>query len=147
MTTMTNQQLAETFQTIADLLEIKGENIYKILAYRKAADSLSYLGQDVNEIWKQGRLSEIDGVGKAIAEKIDELLSTGHLGFLDNLETEVPVGLVEILKVPDLGPKKVALFWKELGISSLAELEAAARGKICSLPGWRKIGSQNSGWY
>lgn len=136
MVTMTNQQLAQTFQTIADLLEIKGENIYKILAYRKAADSLSTLGQDVNEIWKQGRLTEIDGVGKAIAEKIDELLSTGHLGFLDNLEKEVPVGLVEILKVPDLGPKKVALFWKELGISSLAELEAAAReGRLRNLPG------------
>jgi DNA polymerase (family 10) len=136
MPTITNQQLANIFRTIADLLEIKGENIYKILAYRKAADSLSNLGQDVNEIWKQGKLTDVDGVGKAIAEKIDELLTTGQLGFLEKLEAEVPPSLAELLKVPDLGPKKVALFWKELGITSLIELESAARsGKIRTLPG------------
>lgn len=133
---MTNQELAKTFSTIADLLEIKGENIYKILAYRKAADSLSNLSQDVNDIWKQGKLTEVDGVGKAIAEKIDELLSTGHLGFLDKLEAEVPPSLAELLQVPDLGPKKVALFWKQLGITTLSELDEAARtGKLRSLEG------------
>jgi DNA polymerase (family 10) len=133
---MDNQQLANIFRTIADLLEIKGENIYKILAYRKAADSLSNLGQDVNEIWKQGKLTEVDGVGKAIAEKIDELITTGHLDFLERLEAEVPPTLAELLKVPDLGPKKVALFWKQLGIKNLHELESAARdGKLRSLPG------------
>ncbi len=132
MTTMTNQQLANTFRTIADLMEIKGENIYKILAYRKAADSLSNLGQDVNEIWKQGKLTEVDGVGKAIAEKIDELLTTGHLEFLEKLEAEVPASLAEMLKVPDLGPKKVAMFWKaDWASPSLSELESAARkGKL-----------------
>jgi len=132
----TNQQLAGIFTTIADLLEIKGEVIYKILAYRKAADSLTNLGQDVNQIWQEGKLTEIPGVGKAIAEKIDELLSTGRLGFLEKLEAEVPSSLVELLQVPDLGPKKVALFWKELGVTNLAELEAAAQaGKLRDLPG------------
>jgi DNA polymerase (family 10) len=136
MPSMTNQQLAETFRTIADLMEIKGENIYKILAYRKAADSLSNLGQDVNEIWKEGKLTEVDGIGKAIAEKIEELLTTGHLGFLERLEAEVPPSLAEMLKVPDLGPKKVAIFWKQLGVTDLAGLESAAReGKLRSLPG------------
>jgi DNA polymerase (family 10) len=136
MPSMTNQQLAETFRTIADLMEIKGENIYKILAYRKAADSLSNLGQDVNEIWKEGKLTEVDGVGKAIAEKIEELLTTGHLGFLERLEAEVPPSLAEMLKVPDLGPKKVAIFWKQLAVTDLAGLESAAReGKLRSLPG------------
>ncbi len=135
METLTNQELANIFRTIGDLLEIKGENIYKILAYRKAADSLSNLGQDINEVWKQGKLTEVDGVGKAIAEKIDELLSTGHLEFLDKLEAEVPASLAEELKVPDLGPKKVAMFWKELGITSVSELDAAARaGKLRTLP-------------
>lgn len=133
---MTNQQLAKTFTMIADLLEIRGENIYKILAYRKAADSLSNLSQDINDVWKQGKLTEVDGVGKAIAEKIDELLSTGHLQFLDKLEAEVPPSLAELLQVPDLGPKKVALFWKELGLTSLSELqEAAQTGKLRNLPG------------
>jgi DNA polymerase (family X) len=136
MPKMTNQQLADTFKLIADLLEIKGEVIYKILAYRRAADSLSNLGQDVNEIWKQGKLLEIDGVGKAIAEKIDELLSTGKLGFLEKLEGEVPPGLAGLLQVPDLGPKKVALFWKQLDITNVTDLEAAARsGKLRGLPG------------
>jgi DNA polymerase (family X) len=136
MPTMTNQQIAKVFQTIADLLEIKGENIYKILAYRKAADSLSNLSQDVNELWKDGKLTEVDGVGKAIAEKIDELLSTGHLEFLKKLEGEVPPSLAELLQVPDLGPKKVALFWKQLGITNLTELESAARGgKLRNIPG------------
>ncbi|OGO61383.1 MAG: hypothetical protein A2029_08350 [Chloroflexi bacterium RBG_19FT_COMBO_47_9] len=136
MQTMTNQQLTKIFQTIADLLEIKGENIYKILAYRKAADSLSNLSQDVNELWKEGKLTEVDGVGKAIAEKIDELLSTGQLGFLEKLEGEVPPSLAELLQVPDLGPKKIALFWKQLGITNLTELDQAAReGKLRSIPG------------
>jgi len=136
MPTITNQELANIFRTIADLMEIKGENIYKILAYRKAADSLSNLGQDVNELWKEGKLTEVDGVGKAIAEKIDELLTTGHLGFLERLEAEVPPSLAEMLKVPDLGPKKVALFWKQQGITNLSELERAARaGELRTLPG------------
>jgi DNA polymerase (family X) len=132
----TNLQIADIFQTIADLLEIKGEVIYKILAYRKAADSLEYPGWDVNNLWQEGRLTDIPGVGKAIAEKIDELLSTGHLQFLEKLEAEVPPSLVEILQVPDVGPKKVALFWKKAGITSVAELDAAARaGKLRDLPG------------
>ena len=133
---MTNQQVADTFTRIADMLEIKGEVIYKILAYRKAADSLNNLGRDVNEYWREGKLTEIPGVGKAIAEKIAELLSTGRLEFLEKLKQEVPENLVEVLQVPDLGPKKVALFWKELGVTNLAELEAAARaGRLRSLPG------------
>jgi DNA polymerase (family X) len=133
---MNNLQLADTFQTIADLLEIKGEIIYKTLAYRKAAESLNSLGQDINEIWRAGKLNEVPGVGKAIAEKIDELLTTGQLGFLEKLKLEVPLGLVELLKVPDVGPKKAALFWHEAGITNVAELEAAARtGKLRGLPG------------
>jgi DNA polymerase (family X) len=133
---MNNLQLADTFQTIANLLEIKGEIIYKTLAYRKAAESLNSLGQDINEIWRAGKLNEVPGVGKAIAEKIDELLTTGQLGFLEKLKLEVPLGLVELLKVPDVGPKKAALFWHEAGITNVAELEAAARtGKLRGLPG------------
>ncbi len=133
---MNNQELAGKFDLIADLLEVKGEVIYKILAYRKAADSLENLGRDVNEIWKQGKLTEVPGVGKAIAEKIDELLSTGRLAFLEKLEEEVPAGLVEVLQVPDVGPKKAALFWREAGVTNLAELEEAARaGRLRTLPG------------
>jgi len=133
---MNNRELAETFQLIGDLMEINGENIYKILAYRKAADSLLNLGRDIHDVHRDGTLTAIPGVGKAIAEKIDELLRTGKLGFLEKLKDEVPLGLAEMLKVPDLGPKKVALFWKEAGIDSLAKLESAARaGRLRQLPG------------
>lgn len=133
---MTNKELADTFTLIADLLEIKGEVIYKILAYRKAAESLTDLSKDVKTIWEEGGLTSIPGVGKAIAEKIDELLRTGQLGFLNNLKTEVPESLAGLLQIPDLGPKKVKLFWQDLGITTLAELEKAARNdQLANLPG------------
>lgn len=133
---LTNHQLAATFQTIADLLEIKGEVIYKILAYRKAADSLNALGREAYDYWQEGRLTDIEGVGKAIAEKIDELFRTGRLEFLEKLSAEVPSSLAELLQVPDLGPKKVAMFWRQLDIKDLAEMEAAARaGRLRDLPG------------
>ncbi len=133
---MDNRQLSDIFILIANLSEIKGEIVYKTLAYRKAADSLLSLGRDVNEVWKEGKLQEIPGVGKAISEKIDELLRTGKLEFLEKLEKEVPVTLADWLQVPGLGPKKVALIWKELGITTLPQLEGVAKaGKIRSLPG------------
>ena len=133
---LSNRELAEIFDTIANLLEIKGEVIYKVLAYRRAAESLENLGREASEYWREGKLTEIPGVGKAIAEKIDELLTTGKLEFFEELTAQVPASLKEVLQVPDLGPKKVALFWNTLGITSLAELEAAARaGKLRDLPG------------
>jgi DNA polymerase (family X) len=133
---MNNQELADIFSLIGDLSEIKGENIYKTLAYRKVSDNLKILDRDVNEYWKAGELRQIPGVGEAIAEKIDELLSTGKLEFLEKLKKEIPVGLVDWMDVPGLGPKKAALIWKELGITTMPELEAAARGgKLQGLPG------------
>ncbi len=133
---MNNHQLAETFSLIANLLEIRGEIIYKTLAYRKAAESLSSLGREASEYWKEGKLEEIPGVGKAIAEKIDELLKTGKLEFLEKLKKEVPPSLAEWLQVPSLGPKKISLIWKTLKITTLAQLEKAAKsGKLSGLPG------------
>jgi DNA polymerase (family 10) len=134
--TFSNRELAEKFQLIGDLLEIKGENIYKILAYRKAAESLSNLPTEAYELWRKKELTGVPGIGKAISEKIAELFATGQLGFLERLKEEVPESLAGLLQVPDLGPKKIALFWKQLGVTTLPELEAAAReGKLRSLPG------------
>lgn len=133
---LNNKQLADTFTLIASLVEIKGEVIYVILAYRKAAESLTSLPREASEYWKEGKLREIPGVGKAIAEKIDELLSTGKLEFLEKLKQEVPESLAAWLQVPGLGPKKVAAIWKALDITTLPELEAAAKeGKLRGLPG------------
>ncbi len=133
---MNNRQLADTFILIANLSEIKGEIIYKTIAYRKAAENLTGLGREASEYWKEGKLEEIPGVGKAIAEKIDELLRTGKLQFLEKLKKEVPPSLAEWLQVPGLGPKKIALIWKTLKITTLTQLEKAARaGKLHDLPG------------
>ena len=133
---MNNRQLADTFTLIANLCEIKGEVIYVILAYRKAAEKLMSLSREAGEYWKEGKLREIPGVGKAIAEKIDELLRTGELGFLERLKDEVPESLAGWLQVPGLGPKKIALIWKTLNITALSELETAAKnGQLRDLPG------------
>ncbi|NLG97727.1 MAG: DNA polymerase/3'-5' exonuclease PolX [Chloroflexi bacterium] len=134
--TYTNAELADIFERIANLLEIKGEVVFKIRAYTRAAESLRVLGEDINTVAAEKRLDKIPGVGKAISEKIQELLDTGSLRFLEKLESEVPPSLLELLEVPDLGPRKASLFWKELGITNLAELEQAAReGKLRGLPG------------
>lgn len=133
---MNNAEVAEVFENISDLLEIKGEQIYRILAYRRGAEAIKNLGRNVNTIWKSGELESIPGVGKAIAGKIDELLGTGELEFYEDLKREIPVGLLDVLKVGDVGPKKAARFWKELGITSIDALEAAAKaGKLRALPG------------
>jgi DNA polymerase (family 10) len=136
---MTNKELADVFNLIADLLQIKGEVVYKILAYRKAAENLMSLGRNAEDIWKEGKLEEIPGVGKAIAEKINELLETGNLGFLEKLKKEVPESLAGMLAIPDLGPKKIKLFWDELGIITIEQLkDAAEKGKLADLPGMGK---------
>ncbi|MEK6588656.1 MAG: DNA polymerase/3'-5' exonuclease PolX [Chloroflexota bacterium] len=133
---MNNAEIAEVFENISDLLEIKGEQIYRILAYRRGAEAIKNLGRNVNTIWKSGELESIPGVGKAIAGKIDELLGTGELEFYEDLKREIPVGLLDVLKVGDVGPKKATRFWKELGITSIDALEAAAKaGQLRALPG------------
>ena len=132
-----NQAVARLFRRIATLLELKGESAYKTRAYRRAADAIEALEEPIEALWKAGRLTEIPGVGTAIAKKIDEYLRTGQLGFLDRLEAEVPPSLLEILALPGLGVKKVRRLWQELGIEDVAGLEQAAReGRLRTLPGF-----------
>ena len=133
---MTNREVADLLRLIADILEIKGEIIYKSLAYRKAADNIEALGMDLNEVWRQGKLRDIPGVGKALQQKLDELLSTGRLGYFEDLQEQVPVGVVSLLSVPDVGPKTAKLLWESLGAQSVADVERAARqGRLRQLPG------------
>jgi len=133
---MTNQEIAEFFKRIGDMLDILGENRFKVLAYRRAAENILNLGQDIHAYWQAGTLQEIPGIGQAIAEKIDELLSTGHLEFYERLQDQVPTGVVSLLEIPDVGPKTAKLLWEELGLQSVGEVEAAARnGELRGLPG------------
>ncbi|GMR09727.1 MAG: DNA polymerase/3'-5' exonuclease PolX [Anaerolineae bacterium] len=133
---MNNAEVAKVFEDIADLLEIKGEKVFKIIAYRRGAEAIRSQGRDIKAIWKEGTLEEIPGVGKAIAEKTDELLRTGKMEYYENLKSEIPIGLLDMLKVGDVGPKKAARFWKELDITSVEQLEAAAKnGELKKLSG------------
>jgi DNA polymerase (family 10) len=133
---MTNREIAEFLKRIGDMLDILGENRFKVLAYRRAADNILNLGQDIHTYWQAGTLQEIPGVGQAIAEKADELLTTGQLEFYERLQDQVPTGVVSLLEIPDVGPKTAKLLWEELGLQSVAEVEAAARsGQLQGLPG------------
>ena len=133
---MTNLEVADILKRIGDMMDILGENRFKVLAYRRAAENILALGQDLHSYQEAGTLQEIPGVGQAIAEKIDEMLATGHLEFLERLQDQVPAGVVSLLEIPDVGPKTAKLMWDELGLQSVAEVEAAARdGQLQKLPG------------
>ncbi|MDI7274416.1 MAG: DNA polymerase/3'-5' exonuclease PolX [Anaerolineae bacterium] len=133
---LSNREVADILLQIADMLEIKGEVVYKALAYRRAAQSIVDLGRDVNEVWAEGGLRQIPGVGEALSRKLDELLRTGHLQYYEELQEEVPPGVVSLLAIPDVGPKTARLLWERLGAMSIAEVEEAARaGKLRELPG------------
>lgn len=131
-----NQEVAELFANIADLLEVKGENRFKILAYRKAADNIAGMGQALFDMWESGQeLKKIEGIGQAIADKSAELFSTGRLEFWEKLTAEVPESLIAVLNIPDVGPKLTKSMWQELGLTTVAEVKAAAQaGKLQTLP-------------
>lgn len=133
---MKNQQVAEIFAAMADILAIQGEGYHRIMAYRRAAENVAALGRPIEEVSQAGELENIPGVGKTLASKIDEWLRTGRLEAYEKLQAQVPAGVVEMLQVPDVGPKKAALFWKELGITTVETLEQAAREeRLRALPG------------
>jgi DNA polymerase (family 10) len=133
---VTNREIASLFDRIADMLQIKGEIIHRILAYRNAAESIIEYPRDLRAVAAEGGLESIPGVGKIIAEKITEILETGTLQFYERLTEEIPPGVVDILHINGVGPKKAAMFWKEANITTIDALEAAAReGKLATLPG------------
>lgn len=134
---MTNAQIAALFEEIADLLEIGGENPFRVRSFRNAARSIADWPDSIEDIAQRGAgLSKIPGVGKGIAERIEQVVHTGTCDTLEELRKKVPAGLRELLKIEGVGPKKASLFYKELGINSVDALEAAAKaGKLAELPG------------
>jgi DNA polymerase (family 10) len=133
---MNNRQVADILYDIADMLEIRGEIIYKSVAYRRAADNILNLGRDINDVWREGKLREIPGVGDALTKKLDELLRTGRLEYYEGLQEEIPPGVVAMLAIPDVGPKTAKLLYEKLALMSVADVERAAReGKLRELPG------------
>src|SRR5258708_28822536 len=108
---------------VADLLEIRGENFFKIRAYREAVRQLDNLTTEVADLVKEGRLKDVPGIGEAIEKKIVEYVTTGQLEFLTRLEAEVPPALLELTRVPGLGPRTAKDIYDTLGILSLDALE------------------------
>lgn len=131
-----NAQLATIFFEIADMLEIAGELPFKIGAYRKAADSILHSPTDIVAAYRAGSPPRLEGVGRAIDEKLAELADTGRLRFHERLRRDVPPSVVTLLRVPGLGPRTAGDVWRALGIATLAELEAAARdGRLRTVRG------------
>ena len=137
---MDNHSLARILLEIADVLEIKGENLFRIRSYRLAGESIQTLTRDVAEMIRRGeKLQEVPGVGGGIAARLQELVATGRCAYHDELLTEVPAGLLELLRLPGLGPKGVSLVWRKLGVTSAEDLEKAiADGRFRSLPGMKE---------
>ncbi len=132
-----DERILATLEEIGVLLELLGENPFKAKAYATAVRALSKCGETIPELVASGRLGEVPGIGNAIADKVTVLVRTGHLEYHDQLRSQVPPGLFEVLRVPGLGPKKVRKLWTELGISSLAELEyACTENRLLTLEGF-----------
>jgi len=133
-----NADIAELFERMAVLLEIQGANPFRIRAYQNAARTLIDLPRRAADMLAEGEdLSALPHVGKDLASKIAEVVDTGHLGALEELEREVPAGLAELTQVPGLGPKRVRALFDKLGVRGRADLErAAAKGRIRELSGF-----------
>jgi len=134
-----NAEIAEFFKKVADLLEIDGANPFRVRAYRTAVRTISSLGHEISELIAHKDLTNLPGIGKELATKIKEIVATGRLSKLEELEKRIPPELHQVLKLPGLGPKKVKVLYDQLNIRSLPELEKAARReKIRSLAGFGK---------
>ncbi len=131
-----NAEAAEIFRSIADLLDVLGER-FKPEAYRRAARSIETLAEDLGAVAARNELGSIPGVGEAIGEKIREYLATGTVHYYERLKHEVPPGVVELLRLPGLGPKTARRFWVELGVEGPAELATAIEaGRLTGVKGF-----------
>lgn len=134
---MNKHEVAAAFEEIAVLMELSGENPFKSRSYEAAARAIEALDGDLDAFVREKRLREIKGVGQAIEEKIEELVSTGKLEFLEKLRAHFPTTLFELFQIPGLGPKRVKQLWEERGVDSMQALEDACKaGKLEGLKGF-----------
>jgi DNA polymerase (family X) len=131
-----NIDIARIFEEVADLLEIQGENTFRVRAYRAAARTIQTLTVSAASVAEQNRLDELPGIGADLAGKIRTILETGTLPLLEELTHKIPEGLVQMLRIPGLGPKRAKGIYDELGVTTIDALETAARcGRLRTLPG------------
>jgi len=122
---MKNKEVAQLLEEIADILELKGEDRFKTIAYRRAASTIETLEDDIAVIAKEGKLEDIPHVGRGIAPKIQEFLEADHSAYLEMLEKQLPSGLVALMNIPGLGPKRIQVLNKKLKINNKKDLQAA----------------------
>ncbi|RKY84971.1 DNA polymerase/3'-5' exonuclease PolX [candidate division KSB1 bacterium] len=133
---MKNHIIADMFEKMAAVLEFKGEMPFKVNAYRKASRVIGDLQVDIEQIWRQGRLEDIPGIGSGLAKKIDEFLRTGRMTKYEEVMADVPPGLIELLEIQNLGPKTLALAHEKLQVNNLEDLKRVlADGSLARLPG------------
>jgi DNA polymerase (family 10) len=141
---MRNAEIADAFEELASLYELDGAVVYRVVAYRNAAKAIREAGVSVEEMANQGRVEELSGVGKTIAEKIDALLETGSIPSADKLKAKIPAGLVEVTRIPGLGPKRARLLYDHLGVTSLEDLKRASEdGTLKDVPGFGQKAEEN----
>ncbi|PIQ88786.1 MAG: DNA polymerase III [Candidatus Omnitrophica bacterium CG11_big_fil_rev_8_21_14_0_20_42_13] len=141
---MLNKKVADIFRNIAHILEIKGDNPFKIRAYLKAADSLENVTEDLEDVEREGRLAQIEGIGKDLAAKISEFIGFDRIKYYDELKKEVPGGLLDLLSIPGVGPKTAKLLYDKLKIADINTLEKYAReGKLRNLEGLKEKTEEN----
>jgi DNA polymerase (family X) len=141
---MRNAEIADAFEELASLYELDGAVVYRVVAYRNAAKAIREAGVSVAEMARDGRVDQLAGVGRTIAEKIDALLETGSIPSADKLKARIPAGLIAITRIPGLGPKRAKLLHEHLGVSSLEELRAAAeQGRLKDVPGFGAKAEEN----
>ncbi|HVU26495.1 MAG TPA: DNA polymerase/3'-5' exonuclease PolX [Verrucomicrobiae bacterium] len=134
---MDKDKVAEILVEIGILLELKGENPFKTRAYANAARTIESLNEPLQKLVIEKRLGEIKGIGEALEQKITELVETGKLKYYDELKASIPPGLIEMLEIPGIGPKKIKALHDKLGIDSIEKLEAACKsGKVAGLDGF-----------
>ncbi len=124
---MRNEVVAGLLHEIADMLDILGEDRFRVVSYHRAARAIEGLTDDIEDLVRDGTLGDIPGVGSAIAEKITEFVTTGHIAYHEELKARFPPGVLDLLQVRGIGPKKVQVLWQQLGITDLAGLEQAAK--------------------
>jgi len=140
---MIHHELAELFDNMADLLEFRNENPFRVRAYRRASAQLAQLSEDVRTLDAENRLTEIPGIGQDLARKIHEYLATGTVVEIERLKQQVPPSIFLLIQVPGIGPKTAAIIAERLKITSLAQLEAAAHDhQLCKLPGIQEVKEQ-----
>ena len=141
---MKNKIVADILYQIADLLDVKGDIFFKTRAYRMAAQSIETLDEDIEIVSKENRLRLIPGVGEALSKKIKEIVETDRLEYFEKLKKEIPRGVIDLLDIPGLGPKKISLLYRHLSITNISDLKKACdEGKLRDLEGFGEISEKN----